>query len=991
MTKIMTSICLLLIVSVLLTSAGFAQSGNSYIFPGITSNDEITIGNLNAQPTTATIAFYDSTGKLNSLTVELGAGTQTRVNPTTVALTSFSGSVVVSGPLPLTVSADRFEGTTAFDFIYPSELASTLVIPLVPSGASTDVNVFNPGPNQAEVKVVLMQSSGAHTQIRTASLDPLHTTTISIAASDAVSYVFVVTANLLRPESPVAANAVIRGLAPIASGAIPRTDFAVVSAVPQNRFSSTSTIPFFAQGPDYFSTVQVSNLASSEQTVSILATRADGTPLTGTNNPASVVLPPYGSTFQDMSSLFGSTATTFFTGTITVTSQGSRDTSGPTSGPKAPLTAAVAIGNISEPSLAIMLPAPEQAAFAFQLRGTGREFFTGLSLQNTRTSDAHVTLSFVLDSGSTVSTIPVVVPKGQQQISTLSDLFPEAQGNGFIFVKSDVPITAVGLDGRSDNSALALRLPLPASSDFAPAPQDSYVIVGTVRDPNAGVNGQNIGVPNVAFGITGPVQGTTATDGAGTFTFRDLPPGRYDLTPLPVGYTVAPGGGTIVITDSNSRNNDFAIGLTTPSITNINPASALATSSTTSTAPVQITVQGNDFTPPTTFTGNIFTGNINKFTTGSVVLFAASQVPTTVLNPTLLTGSIDPSLLVTTGTVQVRVRNLGPSGDFIDSSPLSFIVGTQPPTLTSVTGQPSPIVAGNVTSPFTVTVNGSGFTPATQVRVNFQGRQTTYINQNQVIGTVLPSDVTLAGFVPITVQNPNSVDSTPFQLPVLYPIPAVTVIAPSSLTAQIALNAQPVQITVSGSNFGQNPNNLLDTATVLVNGTPVVTQYVSSTQLTALIPASLVAAPGVLQVTVTNPQPNLAPSNAAPLSVTNPVPVITSVDAGQISWNPNTPPNSSFPQSVFVTGTNFSPNAVAWVNPPCDNLGFRKALSTVRNSSTQIVATISIRCAGTYQIEIENPGLGGGLSAPTALVVPSVAADTGVSAKHIIGIGDFVD
>src|SRR5262249_23103455 len=145
------------------------------------------------------------------------------------------------------------------------------------------------------------------------------------------------------------------------------------------------------------------------------------------------------------------------------------------------------------------------------------------------------------------------------------------------------------------------------------------------------------------------------------------------------------GGRTIVITSDNSRNNDYTVGLTTPSITQMNPASALTNSGAGAT-PVQITVQGNNFTQPTTFTGNIFTGNINKFTTGSVVLFAASQVPTTVVNPTLLTGTIDPSLLVTTGTVQVRVRNLGPSGDFIDSSALSFIVGTEPPTLTSVTG-----------------------------------------------------------------------------------------------------------------------------------------------------------------------------------------------------------------------------------------------------------------------------------------------------------------
>src|SRR5262249_27801006 len=279
---------------------------------------------------------------------------------------------------------------------------------------------------------------------------------------------------------------------------------------------------------------------------------------------------------------------------------------------------------------------------------------------------------------------------------------------------------------------------------------------------------------------------------------------------------------------------------------------------------------------------NIFTGNINKFTTGSVMIFAASQVPTNVINPTLLTAEIDPSLLVTTGSVQVRVRNLGPSGDFIDSSAASFIIGTTAPTLTSVTGQPSPIVAGGVTSPFTITVNGSGFSPATQVRVNFQGRSTTYVNQNQVIGTVLPSDVVTPGFIPITVQNPNSVDSSPFQLPVLYPIPVLTSVTPGSLAAQVALNAQPVPITVTRTNFGQNPNHLLARAPLLVNGTPVVPQSVSGPNLPALIPPNLVATPGTLQITVTNPQPNLAPSNAVTVFVTNPIPAISSIDGGNV-------------------------------------------------------------------------------------------------------------
>jgi hypothetical protein len=981
MAKIAFHAFVLVLVFTCTATISLAQNGNSYIFPGITTTDTITIGNLNPQATTATIGFYDSSGKLSSLTVELGAGTQTRVNPTTLALTTFNGSVVVSGPLPLSVSADRFEGSTGFDFIYPSEASADLIIPFLPSGASVDVNIFNPGTNTAEVKVVLMQATGAHTEARTATVDPLHTSTINIPASSNVAYAFVVTANLLRPDSPVAANAVIRSFAVGTSGAVPRTDFAVVPAVPRDQFSTASSVPFFAQGPDYFSLVQVDNLSSSDQTVSITATRADGTLLPGTNNPASVELPPYGSTRQEMAALFGSTATTFSTGTITVTSQGTKTASGTTSGPKAPLTVAVGIGNISEPSFAVMLPAGPQTTFGFQLRGTGREFFTGLSLQSAGATDANVTLAFVLDQGATISTIPLVVPRSQQKIGTLADIFPEAQGNGFIWVQSDVPITAVGLDGRSDNSALALRLPVYASPNFTPPPQQSFSIVGTVRDPNSGVNGQNIGVPNVAFGISGPIQATTASDGAGTFTFRHLSPGRYDLAPLPVGYTVSPGGSTIVITNANSRNNDFTVGLTTPSISTINPASALVNSGNASA--VQITVQGSNFTPPTTFTGNIFTGNINKFTTGSVVLFGASQVSTTVINPTVLTASIDPSLLVTTGPVQVRVRNLGPSGDFIDSSSLTFIVGTAPPALSGVTGQPSPIIAGTVSNPFTVIVNGTGFTPATQVRVNFQARPTTFVNENQVIGTVLPTDVSQAGFVPITVQNPNSVDSAPFMLPVLYPIPTVTQISPSSLTAQVALNAQPVQITVTGSNFGQNPINLLDTATVLVNGTAIATQYISSTQLTALVPANFVATPGLLQVTVTNPQPNLAPSNAAALFVVNPVPVITSIDAGNVGFNPNTPPNASFTQPIVIAGTNFSPNAVAWFNPPCDSLGFRKALSTVRNSSTQVVAMVPIRCAGTYMIEVENPQPGGGLSAPVPLVVPAVTPSAIVGQKNL--------
>jgi hypothetical protein len=86
---------------------------------------------------------------------------------------------------------------------------------------------------------------------------------------------------------------------------------------------------------------------------------------------------------------------------------------------------------------------------------------------------------------------------------------------------------------------------------------------------------------------------------------------------------------------------------------------------------------------------------------------------------------------------------------------------------------------------------------------------------------------------------------------------------------------------------------------------------------------------------------------------------------------------------VAITGNNFSPNAQVWVNLSCDDLGFRKASSTTSISSTQVSATIPVACAGTYQFEVENPELGGGISAPVSLVVPRVSS-TGTVNRMIL-------
>src|SRR5262249_27107018 len=153
------------------------------------------------------------------------------------------------------------------------------------------------------------------------------------------------------------------------SGAVQRSDIAVVPAVPQASLTTRTTeIPFFAQEPNYFTDVQIDNISNVRQTLSVTAKRSDGSLLPATNNPASIVLPTYGSVRQELATMIRSTATGFATGTITITAVGSETNGKPTAGPPAPITAAAAIGNITEPRLAVVLPSTAQSNFALQLR-----------------------------------------------------------------------------------------------------------------------------------------------------------------------------------------------------------------------------------------------------------------------------------------------------------------------------------------------------------------------------------------------------------------------------------------------------------------------------------------------------------------------------------------------------------------------------------------------------------------------------------------------
>src|SRR5205807_6465740 len=75
-------------------------------------------------------------------------------------------------------------------------------------------------------------------------------------------------------------------------------------------------------------------------------------------------------------------------------------------------------------------------------------------------------------------------------------------------------------------------------------------------------------------------------------------------------------------------------------------------------------------------------------------------------------------------------------------------------------------------------------------------------------------------------------------------------------------------LTVNGTNF-------VNGATVNWNGTPLSTTFVSSTQLTATVPASLIATAGTASITATNPTCPGATSTAQTFTIAA-TPVINS-------------------------------------------------------------------------------------------------------------------
>jgi len=177
-----------------------------------------------------------------------------------------------------------------------------------------------------------------------------------------------------------------------------------------------------------------------------------------------------------------------------------------------------------------------------------------------------------------------------------------------------------------------------------------------------------------------------------------------------------------------------------------------------------------------------------------------------------------------------------------------------PPVLSTLS--PTSALVGSAA--FTLSVSGSNFVCGAVVNFNGAPQPTTFVSATSLTAAISASSIAAAGSFSVTVTNPapNGGTSVASTFTVNNPLPVLNSISPTS----VAVSSPAFTLSVSGSNFNAS-------SVVNFNAKPISTTFVSSTALTAAIPATDVATAASDSVTVSNPAPGGGTSAAASFSV----------------------------------------------------------------------------------------------------------------------------
>ncbi len=239
-------------------------------------------------------------------------------------------------------------------------------------------------------------------------------------------------------------------------------------------------------------------------------------------------------------------------------------------------------------------------------------------------------------------------------------------------------------------------------------------------------------------------------------------------------------------------------------------------------------------------------------------------------------------------------------------------------TLTSL----SPATAVAFGSAFTLTLNGTNFTPQSQVMWNGSARSGTYVSATRLTAQIAAADIAAAGSVPVSVSDPVNGTSNSLAFTIQAAALGLTSISPTGVTA----GAAGFMLTVLGTGF-------TSTSVVNWNGAARATTFVAGNELIAQITAADIAAVGTASVTVTDPSSSVGTTSPQTLTIS-----AASIDAVAFQMNPAHTGDVNFASVSFPTNALWSVDVGGTPSYALIVQGKIFLTVTVGNGSSQLVA-----------------------------------------------------
>lgn len=248
----------------------------------------------------------------------------------------------------------------------------------------------------------------------------------------------------------------------------------------------------------------------------------------------------------------------------------------------------------------------------------------------------------------------------------------------------------------------------------------------------------------------------------------------------------------------------------------------------------------------------------------------------------------------------------------------------------------------------TLTINGSGFMASSTATFNGEPATVAYTSSQQIAVALSASEQAAGGVFPVVVINPSpgGGSSQPANFTVNNPPPAVTSVSPGV----IAVGSPAAEVTLAGTGF-------VPTSTATVGGAKLSTQYLSSTSLTATIPASDLSAAAALSVSVLNPSPKGGVAAGLPVAV-------VSVSGLAILAAPQTSGDNAGPWNVAVAAIDPSGAPIAGLEV--------------------IVAASSGSLTGALGTTDAQGGMSAVLTPPTGGTTITITAQTGAQSAGVV-------